>query len=64
MYKKIINEMNHVENIEAALEQLKAIVDSNNYIDDALKIDSYLYDWRNQFHGFQFRSPNRPNAAY
>ncbi len=64
MYKKIINEMNHVENIEAALEQLKAIVGSNNYIDDALKIDSYLHDWRNQFHGFQFRSPNRPNAAY
>ena len=43
--------MNHVENIEDALKQLKAIVGSNNYIDDALKMDSYLHDWRNQFQG-------------
>ena len=33
------------------LDQLKGIVGLGNYIDDALKMDSYLTDWRNQFQG-------------
>ena len=33
------------------LTQLKTIVGQNNYIDDVLKMDSYLSDWRNQFKG-------------
>ena len=33
------------------LDQLKGIVGLGNYIDDALKMDPYLTDWRNQFKG-------------
>jgi len=33
------------------LDQLKGIVGQGNYIDDALKMNSYLSDWRNQFQG-------------
>ena len=33
------------------LDQLKGIVGLGNYIDDALKMDPYLTDWRNQFQG-------------
>ena len=33
------------------LTSLRSIVGPKNYIDDALKMDSYLSDWRNQFHG-------------
>ena len=43
--------MNHIKNIEDTLRVLKEIVGPNNYIDDALKMDSYLHDWRNQFQG-------------
>ena len=39
------------KNFDEILDQLKAIVGPKNYIDDALKMDSYLSDWRNQFHG-------------
>ena len=39
------------KNFGEILDQLKAIVGPKNYIDDALKMDSYLSDWRNQFHG-------------
>jgi FAD/FMN-containing dehydrogenase len=39
------------KNIDEILDQLKAIVGPKNYIDDALKMDPYLSDWRNQFHG-------------
>ena len=43
--------MNLSKDINHILEQLKAIVGPNNYIDDVLKLDSYLSDWRNQFQG-------------
>ena len=33
------------------LEQLKAIVGINNFIDDVNNMNAYLTDWRNQFHG-------------
>ena len=33
------------------LTQLKTIVGQNNYIDDVLKMGSYLSDWRDQFQG-------------
>ena len=33
------------------LDQLKGIVGLGNYIDDALKMDPCLTDWRNQFQG-------------
>ena len=39
------------KNFDEILDQLKAIVGPKNYIDDALKMDPYLSDWRNQFHG-------------
>ena len=39
------------KNFGEILDQLKAIVGPKNYIDDALKMDAYLSDWRNQFHG-------------
>ena len=32
-------------------DQLKGIVGSGNYIEDVLKMNSYLSDWRNQFKG-------------
>jgi len=32
-------------------DQLKWIVGPGNYIEDALKMNSYLSDWRNQFKG-------------
>ena len=43
--------MNSIKNIEGAFKQLKLIVGPNNFIDDVLKMDSYLSDWRNQFNG-------------
>jgi len=43
--------MNLSKDINHILEQLKTIVGPNNYIDDVLKMDSYLSDWRNQFQG-------------
>ena len=39
------------KNFDEILDHLKAIVGPKNYIDDALKMDAYLSDWRNQFHG-------------
>ena len=33
------------------IDQLKGIVGSGNYIEDVLKMNSYLSDWRNQFKG-------------
>ena len=33
------------------IDQLKGIVGSDNYIEDVLKMNSYLSDWRNQFQG-------------
>ena len=33
-------------------DRLKTIVGPKNYIDDILKMDAYVVDWGNQFHGF------------
>ena len=43
--------MKNIKNIEDILEQLKVIVGVNNFIDDVLKMDAYLRDWRDQFQG-------------
>jgi len=43
--------MNNSKDFDDIIKKLKAIVGSNNYIDDVLKMDSYLSDWRNQFQG-------------
>jgi len=43
--------MSNSKDFVEILDQLKAIVGQGNYIDDALKMDSYLTDWRNQFQG-------------
>ena len=43
--------MNNSKDFDGILKQLKVIVGSNNYIDDVLKMGSYLSDWRNQFQG-------------
>jgi len=43
--------MNISKDFVEILNQLKDIVGQNNYIDNPLKMDSYLSDWRNQFQG-------------
>ena len=43
--------MKNIKNIEDILEQLKVIVGVNNFIDDVLKMDAYIRDWRDQFQG-------------
>jgi len=43
--------MNITEDIFEIINQLKVIVGLDNYIDDALKMERYLSDWRNQFQG-------------
>jgi len=43
--------MNKSKVSNETLEQLKAIVGINNFIDDVNNMNAYLTDWRNQFHG-------------
>ena len=43
--------MNKSKASNEILEQLKAIVGINNFIDDVNNMNAYLTDWRNQFHG-------------
>jgi len=43
--------MSNSKDFVEILDQLKDIVGQGNYIDDALKMNSYLSDWRNQFKG-------------
>jgi len=49
--KNINNCMTSSKELNHILTQLKTIVGQNNYIDDVLKMNSYLSDWRNQFKG-------------
>lgn len=43
--------MNESKDLDNIFSQLKSIVGENNYIDDVLKMESYLIDWRKQYKG-------------